>query len=162
MGAALSHSLHHSRRPAQVQKCARLMSICSQLPQESSNCMLASMHASTYFQHPFCTEIACGISSSNDSVHKHQLQKEQHELQSRGEELSTSCSASPPLCAGLPIRVCGLEDGADSRGMKAKTHVIIFQITHPSHFELFLKHIIKQMCSESTEEQQQGNYLQVV
>ncbi|DBB15635.1 TPA: hypothetical protein ACH3X3_003846 [Trebouxia sp. C0006] len=116
MGAALSHSLHHSRcpslltlerkhllvntrpllliaafrpgcsafrRPAQVQQCARLMSICGQQPQELSKYMLASMHASPYYQHPFCTEIASGISSSNDSsndsICKHQLQKEQHE-----------------------------------------------------------------------------------
>ncbi|DBB15661.1 TPA: hypothetical protein ACH3X3_003872 [Trebouxia sp. C0006] len=77
MGAALSHSLHHSRRPAQVQQCARLMSICGQQPQESSKCVLASVHASTYFQHPFCTEIASGISSSTDRIRKQQLQKEQ-------------------------------------------------------------------------------------
>ncbi len=90
MGAALSHSLHHSRcpplltlerkhllvnkrlllliaafrpgcsafrRPAQVQQCARLLSICGQQPQESSKCMLASLHASTYYQHPFCTGV---------------------------------------------------------------------------------------------------------
>ena len=90
MGAALSHSLHHSRcaplvllerkhlrvstrlllliasfrpgcsacrRPAQVQQCARLLSIVGQQPQESSKYMLASMHASTYYQHPFCTGV---------------------------------------------------------------------------------------------------------
>ncbi|KAL0046163.1 hypothetical protein WJX82_004511 [Trebouxia sp. C0006] len=79
MGAALSHSLHHSRRPAQMQHCARLMSICGQQPQESSKCVLASVHASTYFQHPFCTEIASGISSSTDRMCKQQLQKEQCE-----------------------------------------------------------------------------------
>jgi len=90
MGAALSHSLRHSRcaplvtlerkhlrvstrlvlliaafrpgcsafrRPVQVQQCARLMSICGQQPQESSKCVFASMHASTYYQHPFCTGV---------------------------------------------------------------------------------------------------------
>ncbi|DBA68619.1 TPA: hypothetical protein ACH3X2_013557 [Trebouxia sp. C0005] len=80
MGAALSHSLRHSRRPGQVQQCTRLMSICVQQPQESSRCMLAScMQSSNYFQHPFCTEKACGISSHSDSICKHQLQKEQGE-----------------------------------------------------------------------------------
>ncbi|DBA68602.1 TPA: hypothetical protein ACH3X2_013540 [Trebouxia sp. C0005] len=77
MGAALSHSLHHSRRPAQIQQCARLMSICGQQPQVSSTYMLASMHASTCYQHLFCTETASGISSN--SVCKRQLQKEQRE-----------------------------------------------------------------------------------
>ncbi|KAL0046136.1 hypothetical protein WJX82_003488 [Trebouxia sp. C0006] len=79
MGAAMSHSFHHSRRSAQVQQCARLLSICGQQPQESSKCMLASMHASTYFQHPFCTEIDSGISSSTDRICQQQLQKEQCE-----------------------------------------------------------------------------------
>ena len=51
------------RRPAQVQQCARLMSICGQQPQESSKCMLASVHASTYFQHAFCTgTLSCLLS----------------------------------------------------------------------------------------------------
>ncbi|KAA6416661.1 MAG: hypothetical protein FRX49_13379 [Trebouxia sp. A1-2] len=77
MGAALSHCLHHSRRPAQIQQCARLMSICGQQPQVSSTYTLASMHASTCYQHLFCTETASGISS--DSVCKRQLQKEQRE-----------------------------------------------------------------------------------
>ncbi|KAL0046292.1 hypothetical protein WJX82_008262 [Trebouxia sp. C0006] len=76
MGAALSHSLHHSRRPAQLQQCARLMSICRQQAQESSKYMLASTHASIYYQHPFCTETASGISSSRDRICKQQLQKE--------------------------------------------------------------------------------------
>ncbi|KAL0032773.1 hypothetical protein WJX79_009318 [Trebouxia sp. C0005] len=67
MGAALSHSLHHSRRPAQIQQCARLMSICGQQPQVSSTYMLASMHASTCYQHLFCTETASGISSNSDA-----------------------------------------------------------------------------------------------
>ncbi|KAL0032726.1 hypothetical protein WJX79_005794 [Trebouxia sp. C0005] len=70
MGAALSHSLRHSsafRRPSQVQQYARLMSICSQQPQESSKYMLASMRSSPYCQPPFSTEIASGISSSNHS-----------------------------------------------------------------------------------------------
>ncbi|DBA98614.1 TPA: hypothetical protein ACH3X1_014404 [Trebouxia sp. C0004] len=76
MGAALSHSLGRSRRPWQVQQCARLMSICGRQLQEPNKCMLASVHTSTCFQHPFCTEIACGISSSSDSICKQQLQKE--------------------------------------------------------------------------------------
>ncbi|KAA6420844.1 MAG: hypothetical protein FRX49_09233 [Trebouxia sp. A1-2] len=37
------------------------------------------MQTSTYFQHPFCTVIACGISSSNDGTCKQQLQEEQCE-----------------------------------------------------------------------------------
>ncbi|DBA98602.1 TPA: hypothetical protein ACH3X1_014396 [Trebouxia sp. C0004] len=76
MGAALSHSLSCSRRPSQVQQCARLMSICGRQLPEPSNCMLASVHTGTYFQHPFCAEIACGITSSSDSICKQQLQKE--------------------------------------------------------------------------------------
>ena len=43
------------------------------------------------------------------------------------------CEGQPgrhePVCPG----VCGLEDGADSRGMKAKTHVIIFQVGFALH-----------------------------
>ena len=90
MGAALSHSLRHSRclplitlerkhlrvstrllllmaayrpgcsafrRPAQAQQCAGLMSMCGPKLQESSKCMLASMHACPSFQHPFCTGV---------------------------------------------------------------------------------------------------------
>ncbi|DBA98598.1 TPA: hypothetical protein ACH3X1_014393 [Trebouxia sp. C0004] len=79
MGAALSHSLSRNRQPSQVQQCARLMSICGRQLQEPSKCMLASVHTSTYFQHPFSTEIACGISSSKDSICKQQLQKEHYE-----------------------------------------------------------------------------------
>ncbi|DBA90869.1 TPA: hypothetical protein ACH3X2_004239 [Trebouxia sp. C0005] len=55
------------------------MSIWGQQLQEPSTCMLASMQTSTYFQHPFCTVIACGISSSNDGTCKQQLQEEQCE-----------------------------------------------------------------------------------
>ncbi|KAL0032769.1 hypothetical protein WJX79_008825 [Trebouxia sp. C0005] len=95
MGAALSHSLHHSRRPTQIQQCARLMSICGQQPQVSSTYMLASMHASTCYQHLFCTETASGISS--DSVCKRQLQKEQRkELASYQSKRSWAFSDHPP------------------------------------------------------------------
>ncbi|KAL0032772.1 hypothetical protein WJX79_008900 [Trebouxia sp. C0005] len=76
MGAALSHCLHHSRRPAQIQQCARLMSICGQQPQVSSTYTLASMHASTCYQHLFCTETASGISSDSRSPDRLSLQSQ--------------------------------------------------------------------------------------
>ncbi|KAL0046338.1 hypothetical protein WJX82_009603 [Trebouxia sp. C0006] len=37
------------------------------------------------------------------------------------------------LCAGLIIRVCHLKNGADSRGVKAKTYVIIGKVPNPRH-----------------------------